>query len=67
MPKIKTNRGAAKRFRITAKGRVKRRHAYLRHILSNKTKKQKRHLRRATLVSKADERSIKRLLPYGVS
>ena len=67
MPKLKTRRGAAKRFTFTSKGKVKRRKGFLRHILSNKTKKQKRHLRRATLVHKADERSIKRLLPYGVS
>jgi large subunit ribosomal protein L35 len=67
MPKLKTRRGAAKRFTITAKGKVKRRKGFLRHILSNKTKKQKRHLRRATLVDKADERAIKRLLPYGTS
>jgi large subunit ribosomal protein L35 len=65
MPKLKTRRGAAKRFTVTAKGKVKRRKGFLRHILTNKTSKQKRHLRRATLVSKADERSIKRLLPYG--
>jgi len=65
MPKLKTRRGAAKRFTITAKGKVKRRKGFLRHILTNKTSKQKRHLRRATLVDKADEKSIKRLLPYG--
>jgi len=65
MPKLKTRRGAAKRFTFTAKGKVKRRKGFLRHILTNKTTKQKRHLRRATLVNKADERSIKRLLPYG--
>lgn len=65
MPKLKTRRGAAKRFTITAKGKVKRRRGYLRHILTHKTSKQKRHLRRATLVDKADEKSIKRLLPYG--
>jgi large subunit ribosomal protein L35 len=44
---------------------VKRRKGFLRHILTNKTSKQKRHLRRATLVHKADEKSIKRLLPNG--
>ena len=65
MPKLKTRRGAAKRFTVTAKGKVKRRKGFLRHILTSKTSKQKRHLRRATLVNKADERSIKRLLPYG--
>jgi large subunit ribosomal protein L35 len=65
MPKLKTRRGAAKRFTITSKGKVKRRKGFLRHILSNKTSKQKRHLRRATYVDKADEKSIKRLMPYG--
>ena len=65
MPKLKTRRAAAKRFTMTSKGKVKRRKGFLRHILTNKTSKQKRHLRRATLVSKADEKSIKRLLPYG--
>jgi len=64
MPKIKTSRGAAKRFRVTAKGRVKRRHAYLRHILSHKTTKQKRRLRKPALVDKSNEKAIKRLLPY---
>ena len=65
MPKLKTRRAAAKRFTMTSKGKLKRRKGFLRHILTNKTSKQKRHLRRATLVSKADERSIKRLLPNG--
>ena len=65
MPKLKTRRAAAKRFTITSKGKVKRRKGFLRHILTNKTSKQKRHLRRATLVSKADLKSIKRLLPNG--
>ena len=65
MPKLKTRRGAAKRFTFTSKGKVKRRKGFLRHILSSKTRKQKRHLGRAALVDKADERSIKRLLPYG--
>jgi len=64
MPKIKTNRGAAKRFKMTGTGKVKRRHAYLRHILVNKTRKQKRGLRRAALVDPANAKAIKRLLPY---
>jgi large subunit ribosomal protein L35 len=64
MPKIKTSRGAAKRFKITAKGKVKRRRGYLRHILSTKTRKQKRRLRKPALVDKSNERAIKRLLPY---
>ncbi|HXJ33671.1 MAG TPA: 50S ribosomal protein L35 [Candidatus Eisenbacteria bacterium] len=65
MPKLKTRRGAAKRFTFTAKGKVKRHKGFKRHILSSKTRKQKRHLRRAGLVNPADEKSIKRLLPYG--
>jgi large subunit ribosomal protein L35 len=64
MPKIKTNRAAAKRFTTTASGKVKRRRAYLRHILSSKTAKQKRHLRKRTLVDKTNEKAIKRLIPY---
>jgi len=64
MPKLKTSRGAAKRFKMTAKGKVKRRRGYLRHILSAKTRKQKRRLGKATLVDKTNERAIKRLLPY---
>ena len=64
MPKIKTNRAAAKRFKMTASGKVKRRHGYLRHILSSKTSKQKRHLRKSAIVDKANEKAIKRLLPY---
>jgi len=65
MPKIKTNRGAAKRFRFTGTGKVKRKKAYLRHILGCKTTKQKRKLRGGTLVAKPDERSVKRMMPYG--
>ena len=65
MPKIKTNRAAAKRFRFTASGKVKRRRGFLRHINTHMTTKRKRHLRQSTLVDKADEKNIKRLLPYG--
>jgi large subunit ribosomal protein L35 len=64
MPKLKTNRAAAKRFKITAKGKVKRRRAFLRHINSHKTRKQKRRLGKPALVDKANEKAIKRLLPY---
>ena len=64
MPKIKTRRGAAKRFKLTASGRVKRRRAFLRHININKTRKQKRRLSKSTLVDKTNEKAIKRLLPY---
>lgn len=64
MPKIKTNKGAAKRFKITASGKVKRSHAGMRHILTSKSKKTKRALRKSGLISKTHEDSIKRLLPY---
>jgi large subunit ribosomal protein L35 len=64
MPKLKTRRGAAKRFKITAKGKVKRRRAFLRHININKTRKQKRRLSKPAIVDKANEKAIKRLLPY---
>jgi large subunit ribosomal protein L35 len=64
MPKLKTNRSAAKRFQRTGTGKIKRRRAYLRHILSTKTRDQKRRLGKGTLVDKADERQILRLLPY---
>ncbi len=63
MPKIRTNRGAAKRFSRTASGRVKRRQSYKSHILTKKSQKRKRHLRGNTLVAQADEASISRLLP----
>ena len=65
MPKLKTNKGARKRFKLTAKGKVKRKKAYLRHILSTKSRRQKRHLRHGALVADVDAPAIKRLLPYG--
>lgn len=65
MPKLKTNKGAKKRFRFTATGRVKRKRAYLRHILTSKGPSQKRGLRKGALVHPADEKSIKQMLPYG--
>jgi large subunit ribosomal protein L35 len=64
MPKIKTNRGAAKRFRKTGTGKIRRNKAYASHILTQKTTKRKRELRRDTLVHKADERNVSRLIPY---
>jgi len=64
MPKMKTNRAAAKRFTRTGTGRFKRGRAYLRHILTSKTRKQKRRLRADTLVAPCDERAVRRLLPY---
>lgn len=65
MPKMKTHRGAAKRFRVTASGKVKRSHAYKSHILTKKTSSRKRKLRQAGLVSESEERRVHRLLPYG--
>jgi large subunit ribosomal protein L35 len=64
MPKMKSNRGAAKRFRSTANGHVRRNKAYARHILTSKTTKQKRGLRSRALVDGANLKSIKKLLPY---
>ena len=64
MPKIKTNRGAAKRFKMTGKGRIKRRQANKRHILTKMNTKRKRHLRGNSLVAKCDEASIKQMLPH---
>ena len=63
VPKMKTNRGAAKRVRRTGSGKLRRMRAYKSHILSKKSRKRKRRLRSATLVSKADERRLRRLLP----
>jgi len=63
MPKMKTNRAAAKRLKRTAKGKLKRRKANKSHILTKKTSKRKRGLRKPALVSKADEKRMNRLLP----
>lgn len=65
MPKLKTNRGAAKRFRLTGKGKIKRKKAFLSHILTTKDAKNKRNLRQSGLVAKADVKRVKRLIPYG--
>ncbi|HPK30485.1 MAG TPA: 50S ribosomal protein L35 [Bacteroidales bacterium] len=62
MPKIKTNSGTKKRFTLTGSGKVKRKHAYKSHILTKKTKKQKRRLTQFGLVDKADEKRVKLLL-----
>ena len=63
MPKMKTNRSAAKRFKLTGKGRVKRRHAFKSHILTKKTSKRKRRLRQAGIVATTgDTKRVKRLL-----
>lgn len=64
MPKLKTHKGAAKRFKKTATGKVKRHHSHLRHMLTSKPKKRKGKLRQAVLVSDADTPKIKRMIPY---
>ncbi|MBD8389594.1 50S ribosomal protein L35 [Dysgonomonas sp. BGC7] len=62
MPKQKTNSGAKKRFALTGSGKIKRKHAFKSHILTKKTKKQKRNLTHSGLVSKVDEGAVKKLL-----
>jgi large subunit ribosomal protein L35 len=64
MPKLKTHSGAAKRFKKTATGKVKRGHSMKRHILTSKNSKRKRQLDTDGLVSKADQPKIKRMIPY---
>ena len=64
MPKIKTHRGAAKRFKLTKTGKIKRHKAYKSHILTKKTTKRKRHLRKGTVLTSADQKRIKQLIPY---
>lgn len=62
MPKMKTNSGVKKRFVLTGSGKIKRKHAFKSHILTKKTKKQKRNLTHFTLVSSADINNVKELL-----
>ncbi len=64
MPKLKTHRGAAKRFSLTGTGKVKRNKAYKSHILTSKTTKRKRNLRKAAILDDRDTFGIKRLIPY---
>lgn len=64
MPKMKTHRGAAKRFKTTKKGKVKYRRGFRNHILTKKSTKRKRHLRAAGILEPADAATVKRLLPY---
>jgi large subunit ribosomal protein L35 len=66
VPKLKTSRGAAKRFKVTGSGsKVKRQKAYANHILTKKSPKRKRNLRDADLVHSSNIKTIKRLIPYG--
>ena len=62
MPKIKTNSGSKKRFTLTGTGKVKRKHAFKSHILTKKTKKQKRNLTHVAVVANVDEKRVKALL-----
>ena len=64
MPKIKSHRGAAKRFKKTATGKFKRGSAFKAHILTSKDRSRKRKLKGTTLVSPADQAKLKRMLPY---
>ena len=62
MPKMKTKSSAKKRFKLTGTGKIKRKHAYKSHILTKKTKKQKRNLTHDTIVDKADEKNVRAML-----
>ena len=64
MPKIKSNSGAKKRFKVTASGRIKRNQSHRRHILTKKSTKRKRHLRSPIAIHASDVALIKRMLPY---
>lgn len=64
MPKLKTNKAAAKRFRKTGTGKLKRNKAYKSHILTKKTTKKKRELRKGVMMDKTNEKVMKKILPY---
>ena len=64
MPKIKTSRAAAKRFKKTGTGKLKRNKAYKSHILTKKTTKRKRNLRKLTMTDSTNEKVMKKILPY---
>jgi large subunit ribosomal protein L35 len=64
MPKMKSNRGAAKRFRRTGSGGFKRAQSHLNHILTKKSTKRKRHLRAQAQIADSDVKSVRRMLPY---
>jgi len=64
MPKMKTNKGAAKRFSKTGTGKIKRNKAFTSHILTSKTTKRKRNLRHSTIMSPGDARKMRVLIPY---
>ena len=64
MPKMKTSRAAAKRFKVTGTGKLKRNKAYKRHILTKKTTKTKRNLRKATMTDETTVKNMNKILPY---
>ena len=64
MPKSKTNRAAAKRFKVTGTGKLKRNKAYKSHILTKKSTKRKRNLRQATITDATNVKNMKKVLPY---
>ncbi len=64
MPKIKTNRSAAKRFKVTGTGKLKRNKAYKRHILTKKSAKTKRNLRHAVITDDSNVKNMKKIIPY---
>ena len=64
MPKMKTNRSAAKRFKLTGSGKLKRNKAYKRHILTKKSPKTIRNLRKSAIVDESNEKNMKKILPY---
>ena len=66
MPKIKTKSGAKKRFKVTGSGKIKRKRAYMNHILTKKETKQKRRLANKAIVNKVDESNIRPMIPYMV-
>ncbi len=64
MPKMKTNRGAAKRFKVTGTGKIAYSKSHANHIMTKKTRKRKRTLRKSNMIDKADTAMVKRLIPY---
>jgi len=64
MPKLKTHKGAAKRFRKTGTGKITRNHAFARHILTSKSRSRKRRLTQSVVADDADQAKLKRMLPY---
>ncbi len=64
MPKLKTHRGAKKRFSFTGSGKIKRKKANASHILTKKSQKRKRNLRKSTLIAKVEQKNVRRLIPY---